>query len=315
VRASSGTLARVAGRVVGSAYRLGELLGHGGMGEVYAAVGPSGESVALKFLRPKHAQSAELVGRFRREAKIAAQIVSPHVARVLGAGKDRDGSLWIAFERLRGETLEQRLRRPPGLALGDMAWIVAHVLEGLRAAHAAGVVHRDIKPGNVFLEAGVAHARVLDFGVSKLLQPEPSASVGVTTTHQGLGTPGYMAPEQLVHAADVDARADLYSAGLLAFVGLTGQLPFAGSTTEGMLHHKLYRDAQSLADVTAFVWPVEIERYLSRALARPRERRHASAAEALAEWQAACRAALARGWVAPEPVASVSDRRSRTKPA
>ena len=306
----------VAGRLVGSAYRLGELLGRGAMGEVYAAVGPSGEPVALKFLRPREARSAERVSRFRREAEIAARIASPHVARVLGAGKDRDGSLWIAFERLRGETLEEALRRRRRLRLGEVAWIVAHVLEGLRVAHAAGVIHRDVKPGNVFLDADGEHARILDFGVSKILEASLDGGTGMTSTYEELGTRIYMAPEQLAHAGDVDARADLYSTALVAFVALAEKLPFDGETPAGMLHHKLHRDARSLADVTGFAWPVAIERHLHRALQRDRQLRHGSAADALAEWWSACLAARAEHWVAPEPAApAASDARIRTKPA
>jgi serine/threonine-protein kinase len=299
-------------RVVGSAYRLGELLGRGAMGEVYAAVGPSGEAVALKFLKPAAARSAELVDRFRREAKLAAAIASPHVTRVLGSGKDRDGRLWIAFERLRGETLEQRLMRRGRVPLAEAAWVVEHVLEGLRAAHAAGVVHRDVKPANVFLDDGVEHARILDFGVAKLFEGAPGADAATTTQEQP-GTPVYMAPEQLARGGAVDPRTDLYSAAAVAFVSLTGALPFAGTTSGAILHHKLYRHALSLGEVTRFAWPEAIERWLARGLARERELRHSSATDALAEWRSACRVASALGWAPPEGAAPVSV--TGTKPA
>jgi serine/threonine-protein kinase len=298
--------------VVGSAYRLGELIGRGATGEVYAAIGPSGEPVALKFLQPAAARSSELVGRFRREARVAAAIASPHVARVLGSGKDRDGRLWIAFERLPGETLEQRLLRRGTLPLGEAAWIVEHLLEGLSAAHVAGVIHRDMKPANVFLDDGAEHARILDFGVAKVLDVAPDAD-GATTTHEELGTPVYMAPEQLARAGDVDPRADLYSAAAIAFVSLAGELPFEGTTSGARLHHKLYRDALRLVDVTGFVWPDLIERWLARSLARRPEQRHRSASDSLAEWRSACRAARALAWTAPDRAAAASV--TRTKPA
>ena len=287
-------------RVVGSAYRVGELLGRGAMGEVYAAVGPGGQEVALKFLHPAFSEVPDLVSRFRREAKIAGRIASPYVARVLGAGRDREGALWIAFERLRGETLESALRRMRRMPVGDVAWIVEHVLEGLQAAHAEGVVHRDIKPANVFLDAGGRRARILDFGVSKLHDPRHVTEAGVTTTHQFVGTPLFAAPEQLDGAAEADARADLYAVGLVAFAALTGRLPYAGESAEAMMHHKRYFAARTLAEASGFAWPEKIERHLARALAQDPAYRHADAAAALVDWRRAGEATRASGWTPPD---------------
>jgi serine/threonine-protein kinase len=275
-------------RIVGSAYRIGPLLGRGGMGDVYAALGPAGERVALKFLRSsgKGEPDPEWVARFRREARIAARIASPHVARVLGAGKDRDGSLWIAFEYLAGEPMDERLGRLHVLPREEVGWIIEHVLKGLAAAHAAGVIHRDIKPGNIFVDPSVPLAKILDFGVSKSrdLSAE-TENPGLTVTGEPLGTPGFMAPEQLDGAATVDARADLYSVGLVAFVALAGRAPFHGRTTSSMLHHQRYLDPLTLAQVTTTRWPKPLERYLARALAREPKRRFTDAREALAEWR------------------------------
>jgi serine/threonine-protein kinase len=290
-------------RVVGSAYRVGELLGRGAMGEVYAAVGPGGQEVALKFLHPAFAEVPDLVSRFRREARIAGRISSPYVARVLGAGRDREGLLWIAFERLRGETLEATLRRVRRMPFGDVAWVVEHVLAGLKAAHAEGIVHRDIKPANVFLDAGGRRARILDFGVSKLHDTRHVTEAGVTTTHQFVGTPLFAAPEQLDAAAETDARADLYAVGLVAFAALTGRLPYAGESAEAMMHHKRYFAPRTLAEASGFAWPEDIERHLGRALAPDPVNRHADAEGALADWKRACEAARASGWNAPEDAA------------
>ena len=174
------------GCVVGGHYKVNRLIGQGAMGEVYAADGSSGEDVALKVLHAKAAEDPDLVVRFQREAEIAARIQSPYVAAVLGAGKDRNGRLWIAFERLHGEGLDERLRREQYLSFAEVAPIVFDALRGLEAAHAAGIIHRDIKPANLFVERRAAPAsagrgggvadeqapeertRILDFGVSKM---------------------------------------------------------------------------------------------------------------------------------------------------
>src|SRR5450631_2209951 len=140
------------GTTLGGFYKMRRLIGSGGMGEVYAAEGKSGEKVAIKVLHDKAAQDKDLVTRFHREAAIAAQIKSPHIASILGAGKDRDGRLWIAFELLCGEGLDERLRREQYLSFAEVAPIVEDSLLGLTAAHRADVVHRDIKPANLFIE-------------------------------------------------------------------------------------------------------------------------------------------------------------------
>src|SRR5271155_1395733 len=170
------------GCVVGGHYKVRRLIGQGGMGEVYAADGKTGEKAALKVLHDKAAQDPDLVARFQREAEIAAQIKSPHVACILGAGKDRNGRLWIAFERLTGEGLDERVRREQFLSFADVAPIVDDALQGLDAAHKARVIHRDIKPANLFIEKRKLTAkqisqdpaeertRILDFGVSKMLR-------------------------------------------------------------------------------------------------------------------------------------------------
>ncbi len=276
-------------RLVGGVYRVGQLLGKGGMGEVYAATGPSEQAVAVKFLRADYADHPDMITRFRREARIAARIDSPRVARVLGAGRDRDGQLWIAFERLVGESLEARLLDKNKLPFQEVEWIVEHVLEGLFAAHEIGAVHRDVKPGNVFLESNPVGARLLDFGVSKLRDPSiETQSPNLTDREETLGTPLFMAPEQ-TEEADVDLRADLYSVGVLAFVSLAGALPFAGRSSRAILHAKLHAEPKSLHEVTGAAWPAALEAFLRKCLARVPEGRFASADLALAAWRRAAR--------------------------
>src|SRR5215470_3939192 len=168
------------GSVIAGIYKIRRMIGQGGMGEVYAAEGRGGEKVALKILHERAAQDPDLVARFNREADIAKKIASPFVAAILGAGKEKDGRLWIAFERLVGEGLDERLRREQYLSFAEVAPIIEDSLQGLNAAHQAHVVHRDIKPANLFIEKrkltpeeiqGGEHeerTRILDFGVSKM---------------------------------------------------------------------------------------------------------------------------------------------------
>jgi serine/threonine protein kinase len=296
----SGTLV---GCVVGGHYKVRRLIGQGGMGEVYAADGRSGEKVALKVLHEKAAQDPDLVARFQREAEIAARIKSPHVACILGAGKDRNGRLWIAFERLTGEGLDERIRREQYLSFADVAPIVDDALQGLEAAHGAGVIHRDIKPANLFIEKRTLSARqqahgeaeertrILDFGVSKYrarsgpLKSEPS----LTAFDATLGSFAYMAPEQVRGSARVDARADLYALGAVAFRALTGRLPFEGTNALTLIALKLDREPPSLAATTGDSWPQTMERFLAKMMSRERDKRFASAADASEAWRKVCK--------------------------
>jgi serine/threonine protein kinase len=273
------------------------------MGEVYAAEGRGGEKVALKVLHERAAQDPDLVARFNREADIAKQIQSPFVAAILGSGKEKDGRLWIAFERLVGEGLDERLRREQYLSFAEVAPIVEDALQGLHAAHTAHVVHRDIKPANLFIEkrkltpeeiAGGEHeerTRILDFGVSKMKshaarqRSEPS----LTAFDATLGSFAYMAPEQVRGSARVDERADLYALGAVAFRALTGRLPFEGSNALTLIALKLDRDPPTLAQTTGDTWPAAIEKFLSKIMARERERRFATAIEAFESWRKVCK--------------------------
>lgn len=285
------------GSVVGGAYRIRRLIGSGGMGDVYAAEGASGESVALKVLHARAARDPDLVTRFYREAQIAKQIRSPYIAAVLGSGKEPDGQLWIAFERLTGEGLDERLRREQYLSFADVAPVVSDALRGLRAAHDAHVIHRDIKPANLFVERldlapdeiargeSPERTRILDFGVSKVRADDDRKSEpSLTAFDATLGSFAYMAPEQVRGSARVDARADLYALGAVAFRALTGRLPFEGSNALALVALKLDRDPPSLTSATGDTWPGVIERFLSTIMARDRDKRYPSADAALDAW-------------------------------
>ena len=272
------------------------------MGEVWAAVSDdSGREVAIKVLLARAAMKPDLVRRFQREAEIARAIKSPYVCQLLEVAENEDGAHLLVFERLHGESLADRLKREQYLPLSEVGPIIDDVLQGLVAAHAAGVIHRDLKPGNIFLEnlpepqrppatqpdrpQATERAKILDFGISKLTRPgkeEPT----LTAFDATLGSFAYMAPEQVRGAARADERADIYAVGAVTFRALAGRLPFEGATAAVLVSMKLDRSAPSLAEATGEKWPAGVERFLERALARRREDRFNNASEALTSWRA-----------------------------
>jgi serine/threonine-protein kinase len=287
----------VPGEVGQQLFRIGELLGTGATGAVYAGVGQQGAQVAVKFLHEHLTEDPTMVARFQREAKLAARIDSEFVAPVLASGRTR-GLYWIAYRRLVGETLEARLHRERVLPSGARRTIITQVLRGLAAAHAAGVVHRDVKPANVFLErlGSGERACVLDFGVSKSRGGSSATSQHpLTSDTETLGSVSYMAPEQIGGSAHADARADVYAVGVVAFRAMAGRLPFAGSSRTVVLHAKLNTDPPTLAQVTGAVWPPRIEAFLARALSRDLTGRYKSADEARDAWEEAARDDLLPG--------------------
>ncbi|MBK7825934.1 protein kinase [Nannocystis sp.] len=230
------------GTVIDGRYKVIAELGAGGMGRVYAAEHMFlKRPMALKLLRRGLATAPEATARLIQEATLVGQVPHPAVVRVFDCAVLADGQVYLAMELLRGESLEQRLRRP-----GDAAEVVpllAELARGLAAVHRVGVVHRDIKPANVFLassEAGV-QAKLLDFGVAKLLPgAEMSAEASVRTQAGAvLGTPYYLAPEQ-ARSGTIDGRADLYSLGVILYETLTGTLPFLGESFMAILAQHLH---------------------------------------------------------------------------
>jgi serine/threonine-protein kinase len=213
--------------------RLVELLGKGGMGSVWVADHLSLRTrVAVKFL------SAELVKkdptmreRFNREAELSAQIKSPHVVQIFDHGVMEDGHPYIVMELLEGETLAQRLERERVLSLTHARHVVVQTAKALSRAHKLGIVHRDIKPDNLFLindEDEEIFVKILDFGIAKQTNlPKVSA---VTGTGMMVGTPEYMSPEQVLSARSVDFRSDLWALAVVTYHCLTGGVPFSGET-------------------------------------------------------------------------------------
>ncbi len=221
------------GAVIDGKYRVDAVIGRGGVGLVVAATHVAiDQRVAIKMIRDDVPMQHELLDRFHREARAAVMIRSEHVARVLDVGRLPTGRPYIVMEYLEGEDLERVIGRGamPCTAAVDLA---LQTCEALAAAHRAGIIHRDLKPSNLFLTRrpdGAPLIKVLDFGISKI-QPLTAARHGrpVETTSI-MGSPGYMAPEQMKSTRNVDARADIWSVGAVLYEMLVGQPAFEGST-------------------------------------------------------------------------------------
>ncbi len=218
------------GRVIDGRWKIVKAIGRGGMGVVYEGQNVSiGKRVALKFIDQEYASDPEVVGRFQREAKAASAVESTHIVEVFDTGVTDDGRPYLVMELLRGESLRGRIRRLGRLPPDEAAHIVGQTLRGLQRAHAAGVIHRDLKPDNLFVvqrDDDEIFVKVLDFGISKVRKAQSEVD-GHTLTRKGsvLGTPNYMAPEQAQGHADLDERADLFSVGAILFECLTGNPP------------------------------------------------------------------------------------------
>jgi serine/threonine protein kinase len=225
-------LDRLVGRVIARRYRVEGLLNIGGMGAVFRAHNiEKDEPVAIKVLRPDLRDSREAIARFGREAAVAAKLDHPNCLTVTDIGQTRTGTRWMAMPLLDGQDLTHELVRPVPLARAFD--ITVQVFRGLEHAHAKGVVHRDIKPDNIFVSRdrfGVEVIKICDFGIARLLD-EPSGGRFVTRLGIVLGTPAYMSPEQAAGASS-DRRADLYSAGLVLYELLAGRSAFAEGSAD-----------------------------------------------------------------------------------
>jgi serine/threonine-protein kinase len=270
------------GALLDGRYRILELLGTGGMGSVYRAEHEAiGRAVAVKVLHPEHCASPAERERFRREARVAVRLRSPHVVETLDFGEDPQGRLFLVMELLEGEPVRAVLARENRLAPERVVRLLRQLLAGLEAAHTAGIVHRDLKPENLWVDGSGAgeRLRLLDFGIAKWT----GIASGTAQTQAGLvvGTPEYLAPEQAV-GDEVDQRADLYSTGILAFVLLTGRHPFDTRDVRALLAAQAYRAVPSpsslVPELTAYPRLLEM---VARATEKDRERRPESARELL----------------------------------
>ncbi|WP_437299858.1 serine/threonine-protein kinase [Sorangium sp. So ce426] len=229
------------GQILSGKYRVERILGQGGMGVVVAALHEQlHQRVAIKLLHP--GANDEMVERFVREARAAVRLKSEHVARVLDVGTLETGAPFMVMEYLEGSDLQETLRRRGPLELEEAVGYVLEACEAIAEAHAAGIIHRDLKPANLFLTRaadGSGMVKVLDFGISKALADPSTAGaepeLGLTKTAMVLGSPLYMAPEQMRSARSVDARADIWSLGAILYQLLTARVPFDASSLSELI--------------------------------------------------------------------------------
>ncbi|MBV9948721.1 MAG: serine/threonine protein kinase, partial [Myxococcales bacterium] len=268
------------GSVVNGKYRLARLLGDGGMGSVYEAHhAVLGTRVAIKVLHPELLRRTGLVERFLQEARVAAQIRSPHVVQVTDVDRTPDGHAYIVMELLEGEPLSSVLDRQRKLPVATACDYALQILSALEAAHALGVIHRDLKPENVFVTfaAGKAVLKLIDFGIAKARRASPQQK-NLTVAGVLMGTAEYMAPEQARSADRVDARADIYAAGVMLYEMIAGARPVAGDDAR-LIALKVERgDVVPLVQVAPDV-PREIAGLVHRAMAPRPELRFSTATE------------------------------------
>jgi len=259
---------------LGDAYRLERELSPGGMSRIFLATESSlGRAVVVKVL-PSELANEVSATRFRREIEIAARLQHPHILPVLTAGVS--GSLlYFIMPYVPGESLRHRLSRERQLPIADALGVLREIADALAYAHANGVVHRDVKPENILLESG--HAVLADFGIARaLLQATTDGSL--TATGLGIGTPGYMAPEQAAGERSIDARADVYALAVVGYEMIAGLPPFSGPSAQAVMAAHLTAQARALRELRPDV-PPEIAQALERGMAKLPDQRFQTAAQ------------------------------------
>ena len=273
VMAASGDLEK--GELIAGRYRIESTLGSGGMAVVYRAMDlATHRPVALKLMRRELNADRQAAARFAREGELLRTRLShPSIVSAETYGELDNGALFMAMELLVGETLGQKLRREQTISLELCARVLVAVCAGLAVAHGEGVIHRDLKPDNIFLVSSDSspelRVKILDFGISKIFGSER-----LTQTGQVIGTPRYMAPEQL-RAEDLDERVDVYALGVIAYEALAGKSPFAHVSASEAIVAIVNGKAEPLRHARPDV-PEEVERVVMRAFAKDKKSRFAN---------------------------------------
>jgi serine/threonine-protein kinase len=286
------------GTVIGS-YHIEGLLGRGGMGVVYRAEdqrpGTRGRKVALKILAPELSSDERFRQRFERESQMAASIDHPNIVPVYEAG-EVEGLLYIAMRHVQGEDLRTAVQREGALPPARALSVIVQVAAALDTAHARGLVHRDVKPGNILLVGAEdpdspPHVYLTDFGLTK----RTDSHSGLTVTGQFVGTIEYVAPEQ-IEGKEVDSRTDIYALGCVFFECLTGEPPFKADQEAALLWAHLTQDPPKASERRAGV-PPALDEVVGKALAKSKEDRYATCREMVA---------AARGAISGQPVSPTS---------
>jgi serine/threonine protein kinase len=273
--------APLVGTVLDGRFQVEKALASGASGDVYEAQHLAlGHRVAIKILRPGIPETADIRRkRFLREARVAARIRSDHVVRVFDFVAPEQGPTYIVMELLHGETLAERVRRAGPLPCAEAVDFVVQAAKPLAQMHDAGIVHRDVKPSNLFLERdadGKERIKLLDFGIAAFQQPVARPDSSLTWSDMIVGTPRYMAPEQIVSSKQVDARADVWALGVTLYELLSGAPPFDGTTVLAVLNQIEHQEPRPLAELRPGV-PAELGAVVHRCLAKEPASRPADA--------------------------------------
>jgi serine/threonine-protein kinase len=309
------------GTVIDDRYRVVRRIGEGGMGIVYEVEHVVIEKhLALKVLRDDYSSRPEVVARFRQEAKSASRIGNEHIVDISDFGETPNGASYFVMELLDGEDLANVLAREGTLPLSRAADIVTQCARALAAAHAKGIVHRDMKPENVFLtrrENRPDFVKIVDFGIAKMSDVETAGQPGRKLTKTGMifGTPEYMSPEQAGGKA-LDHRVDIYALGVIFFELLTGRVPFSGDTFMGVLTQHMFEAPPSLVQANpAIQVPDSVETFVRKSLAKDPGDRFQTCDELIAALEKAVRGvslsspppapgkATQMGYAEPKPLA------------
>ncbi|PWT82642.1 MAG: hypothetical protein C5B44_01815 [Acidobacteria bacterium] len=297
------------GQTLAGKYRIDEKISEGGMGSVYRGTHMLMEkTVAVKVLRPSLAADEKIVARFSREARAASRISHPHALSVTDFGED-EGRVFLVMEYLQGRTLKEIFRSEGPMTLSRVVDIVKQVGGALDAAHAQGVVHRDLKSDNIMLLSSVSgdYAKVLDFGIAKINEPEDGYDVDLTAPNLVIGTPQYMSPEQCSHSGKIDARSDIYSLGIIVYEMLVGHVPFtAESPTAIML--KQMQDAPPSVLTERADLPMGVAHVIARALSKRPEDRYQRAGDMVEDLSIASSLGVAAVTPIPSPGSAARDR-------
>src|SRR5688572_8741671 len=292
------------GTVLAGKYRIDARLNEGGMGSVYKGTHVlMDKTVAVKVLRPSLAADEKIVARFSREARAASRISHPNALSVTDFGEDENGTVFLVMEFLSGRTLKQVIRDEGPLPLPRIVEITRQVGDALAAAHTQGVVHRDLKSDNIMLLDTTSvgdHAKVLDFGIAKINEPDGEFDGGLTAPNLVIGTPQYMSPEQCSQDSEIDHRSDIYSLGVILYEMLIGHVPFSGDSATIVMMKHLQEPVPSVLEERPDV-PPPIGRVVARAMAKLPGNRYQNVSELIEDLT------IASGMIVPVPIAQPSN--------